>query len=132
MNKLERAGIISLFCLAASGCATTKFTHPENPCSKGQGLSLMFGLLAVNDNKIDENCSEDQIIQMLIDAGDPGVQAVGVRTMIDKYGAESISEQVAETIKKATQPKDCEVEAVEDLGNGVKRIKLGNCVPASK
>lgn len=42
----------------------------------------MFGLLAVNDNKIDENCSKDQ--------------------------------------------------AIDHFGNGMKRIQLGNCVPAGK
>lgn len=127
MNSFERLSVISVFCLAATGCATTQALHAKNPCNEGQGIQLLFGFLSTNNSKINKSCSEDQAIQMLVESNDPGLQAVGARAMIKKYGAEEAAARVGASLVKAAGPKDCEVLEVKQQEDGSKRIKLGNC-----
>lgn len=131
LNNFQKAGIAGVFCLALTGCATTQYAHNDNPCNEGKGLSLLFGLAAVNNSRIDESCSEDRVYKSLVETEDPGLQAVGIRALIQKYGAENVSEEVVKTLDDAGKPQNCTVQSVRPMPDGSKRIRLGNCAPAS-
>lgn len=131
MNKLQKTSVAGIFCMALTGCATTQFAHTDNPCNEGKGLSFLFGLATINNSKINESCSQDQVYKTLVDTEDPGVQAVGLRALIEKYGTQRVTKEVIDSLHDAKKPQNCTVQSVQHMPDGTKRIKLGNCAPAS-
>jgi hypothetical protein len=127
MRPTIKSALILSFTLAVSGCATNRALHTQNPCNEANAVSFLFGLLSTGSSKINESCSEDQAIQLLVESNDPGLQAVGVRAMVTKYGEEEAAQRVGSALTTALEPKKCEVLGVQNNEDGTKRIQLGNC-----